>query len=237
MSGMVDNPEIYFSKQVPDRDSLLIKLEEEAQNENIPIVGPVVGQFLFLLARMTRAKRILELGTATGYSAIFLARACKIYDGKVVTLENDQDMAARAQQNFQKAGLEKHVEIRFGDAMAELARAKDKYDFIFMDNTTYDQLTFQQETIGEPACFLKEGMDVDVLLFRGNPINVQLPVAVKLTITHTEPGVRGDTATNVTKPATLETGAEIKVPLFINQGDVVKIDTRSGEYLERTTLD
>ncbi|MGD8522865.1 MAG: O-methyltransferase [Desulfobacterales bacterium] len=133
MSGMVDNPETYFSKQVPARDSLLIKLEEEARNENIPIVGPVVGQLLFLLACITQAKRILELGTATGYSAIFLARACKTFDGKVVTLENDQEMAARAQQNFQKAGLEKHVEIRFGDAMAELSRSTDEYDFIFMD--------------------------------------------------------------------------------------------------------
>ena len=130
---MVDNPETYFSKQVPDRDSLLIKLEEEAQNENIPIVGPVVGELLFMLACITQAKRILELGTATGYSAIFLARACQTYDGKVVTLENNQEMASRAQQNFQKAGLQDHIEIRLGDAVAELSRLTDEYDFIFMD--------------------------------------------------------------------------------------------------------
>ena len=97
MSEMVENPEIYFSKHIPARDSLLIKLEEEARNENIPIVGPVVGELLFLLARITQAKRILELGTATGYSAIFLARACKTFDGKVVTLENNSEMVARAQ--------------------------------------------------------------------------------------------------------------------------------------------
>ena len=133
MSEMIDNPEIYFSKHVPDRDPLLIELEEEAQNENIPIVGPVVGELLFLLARLTQAKRILELGTATGYSAIFLARACKTFDGKVITLENNQMMAARAQQNIRNAGLENHVEIRIGDAMVELSKSKDEYDFIFMD--------------------------------------------------------------------------------------------------------
>ena len=130
MSGMVDNPEIYFSKHVPDRDPLLIELEEEARNENIPIVGPVVGELLFMLARITQAKRILELGTATGYSAIFLARACKTFNGKVVTLENNQEMVARAQENFKN---ENHVEIRLGDAMAELSKSKDEYDFIFMD--------------------------------------------------------------------------------------------------------
>lgn len=133
MSEMVENPEIYFSKHIPARDSLLIKLEEEARNENIPIVGPVVGELLFLLARITQAKRILELGTATGYSAIFLARACKTFDGKVVTLENNSEMVARAQQNFKNAGLENHVEIRFGDAMTELSESQDEYDFIFMD--------------------------------------------------------------------------------------------------------
>jgi predicted O-methyltransferase YrrM len=133
MSGMVDNPETYFSKQVPDRDSLLIKLEQEAQNENIPIVGPVVGELLFMLACITQAKRILELGTATGYSAIFLARACQTYDGKVVTLENNHEMATRAQQNFQNADLQDHIEIRLGDAVAELSRTTDEYDFIFMD--------------------------------------------------------------------------------------------------------
>jgi predicted O-methyltransferase YrrM len=133
MSEMVDNPETYFSKQVPIRDSLLIKLEEEARNENIPIVGPVVGELLFLLACITQAKRILELGTATGYSAIFLARACQTYDGKVVTLENNQEMATRAQKNFQNAGLEDHIEIRLGDAVTELSRSTDEYDFIFMD--------------------------------------------------------------------------------------------------------
>lgn len=133
MSEIVDNPEIYFRKHVPDRDSLLITLEEEAQKENIPIVGPVVGELLFLLARITQAKRILELGTATGYSAIFLARACQSFDGKVVTLENDHKMVSRARQNVQDAGVKNQVEIRFGDALAELSRSKDEFDFIFMD--------------------------------------------------------------------------------------------------------
>lgn len=110
-------------------------------------------------------------------------------------------------------------------------------DFVFMDNKTYEQINFSTELIGDPARFLKEGLDVDVLMFRGRPINVQLPAAVKLQISRTEPGIRGDTATNVTKPATLETGAVVKVPIFINEGDVIKVDTRSGDYLERTTTD
>ena len=96
MSDMVENPEKYFGKFVPDRDALLAGLESEAQQEEIPIIGPVVGELLYVLIRATRAKRILELGTATGYSAIFLARACRIFNGTVVTLENDPAMAARA---------------------------------------------------------------------------------------------------------------------------------------------
>lgn len=133
MSEIVDNPESYFRQYIPHRDLLLITLEEQAQQENIPIVGPVVGELLFLLARITRAKRILELGTATGYSAIFLAKACKIFDGKVITMENDPEMAIRARRHFQNAGLENNVEIRCGDALVELAKTKDMFDFIFMD--------------------------------------------------------------------------------------------------------
>jgi len=133
MSNIVSKPEKYFRQFVPDRDSLLIELEAEAQHEEIPIVGPVVGELLFILARASRAKRILELGTATGYSAIYLARACEIFKGKVVTLENDGDMAARARQNIQKAGLKDNVEIRVGDALAEIAKSDEIFDFIFMD--------------------------------------------------------------------------------------------------------
>lgn len=133
MSNIVANPEKYFRQFIPDRDSLWIELEAEAQHEKIPIVGPVVGELLFILARTSQSKKILELGTATGYSAIYLAKACEMFKGKVVTLENDRDMAARARQNIQKAGLEDSVEIRVGDALVEIAKSDEIFDFIFMD--------------------------------------------------------------------------------------------------------
>lgn len=133
MSEIVPNPEAYFRQFVPERDAVLKELENEARQEEIPIVGPVVGELLFILARTTGARRILELGTATGYSAIYLAMACKPIDGKVVTLEMDPEMAVRAQANFRKAGIEHCVEIRVGDAFSELSKMERPFDLIFMD--------------------------------------------------------------------------------------------------------
>ena len=133
MSDIVDNPEEYFEQFVPDRDALLTELEAEARQEEIPIIGPVVGELLYVLVRATRAKRILELGTATGYSAIFLARACRIFKGTVLTLENDRAMAARARGNIQRAGLENNIDIRVCDALNQLSDIEDNFDFIFID--------------------------------------------------------------------------------------------------------
>ncbi|MCK4985155.1 MAG: O-methyltransferase [Desulfobacterales bacterium] len=133
MSAIVENPEAYFRQFVPDRDPLLLELEEEAQRKTIPIVGPVVGELLFILARATAAKTILELGTASGYSAIFLARACKNVNGRVITLEQDRAMAEKALKNFKTAGLEKHIEIRICDALQEISKMTTTFDFIFMD--------------------------------------------------------------------------------------------------------
>lgn len=112
---------------------------------------------------------------------------------------------------------------------------KDDSGLHFMDNETYDQITMQQEIIGDASKFLKDGMDIEVLYHATEniPLNVELPQFVKLEVTYTEPGERGNTSTNVTKPAKVETGAEIKVPIFINEGDLVKIDTKTGDYLER----
>lgn len=103
----------------------------------------------------------------------------------------------------------------------------------FMDTTTYDQVVIDRAKIGEPGDFLKEGMDVQVVFWNGNAITVDLPFHVNLKIIQTEPAVRGDTATNVTKPAIVETGGKVGVPLFINEGDTIRIDTRTGEYIER----
>jgi elongation factor P len=106
--------------------------------------------------------------------------------------------------------------------------------FHFMDINNYEQVAIQPEMIDKPE-FLKEGTIVDMLYHVDNnvPLTIELPQHLEFEVTYTEPGVRGDTATNVTKPATIETGAEIRVPIFINQGDFVKVDTRTGGYLER----
>jgi predicted O-methyltransferase YrrM len=96
-------------------------------------VGPVVGEFLFILASATAAKTILELGTASGYSAIFLARACQNLNGRVITLEREPSMAEKALKNFKAAGLQKHIEIRICDALQEISKMTTPFDFIFMD--------------------------------------------------------------------------------------------------------
>jgi predicted O-methyltransferase YrrM len=140
MSKMVDQPEDYFRSLIPPRDELMIELEAQAERENIPIVGPVVGELLYILAAATKAKRILELGTATGYSAIYLAKACEPVNGLVVTLENDGDMAARAQQNFQQAGVSERIEIHVANALDALPQLQESFDFIFMDIEKQDYI-------------------------------------------------------------------------------------------------
>lgn len=105
--------------------------------------------------------------------------------------------------------------------------------YYFMDTETYEQLPIGKDTIGDTFKFVKENMTVKILSYKGNVFGIEPPTFVELEITETEPGFKGDTATGATKPATLETGAIVKVPLFVNQGDKIRIDTRTGEYLER----
>lgn len=105
--------------------------------------------------------------------------------------------------------------------------------YYFMDNETYEQLPIGKDVLTDSFKFVKENMVCKVLSYKGNVFGIEPPNFVKLQIAETEPGLKGDTATNVTKPATLETGAEIKVPLFINEGDMIEIDTRTGEYMSR----
>jgi elongation factor P len=103
----------------------------------------------------------------------------------------------------------------------------------FMDQDTYEQIPVERNKIGDDFKFLKENGEVQIAFEGEEVLAVELPAHVNLRITHSEPGVRGDTATNVTKPATLESGAEINVPIFINEGDLVRVDTRTGDYIER----
>ncbi len=104
---------------------------------------------------------------------------------------------------------------------------------IFMDIDNYEQESIPDQFIEDELRFLKEGQEVDVTFYEGEIISVELPTFVELKVTHTEPGLKGDTATTTFKPATIETGTIIQVPLFINENDTLKIDTRTGEYIER----
>ena len=109
----------------------------------------------------------------------------------------------------------------------------DENLYYFMDNETYEQLPLNKDQIGDGLKFIKENMNVKVLSYKGNVFGVEPPTFVELEITETEPGFKGDTATGATKPAIVETGAKVMVPLFVNQGEVIRIDTRTGEYMER----
>jgi elongation factor P len=111
---------------------------------------------------------------------------------------------------------------------------QDENGFNFMDNESFEQISLGTDLL-ENSQFLKEGMEIEVLFHaeKDTPLTAELPQNVILEVTYTEPGVRGDTATNVTKPATVETGAEVKVPIFINEGDKIRIDTKTGTYQER----
>ncbi|WP_018023953.1 elongation factor P [Corynebacterium ulceribovis] len=106
---------------------------------------------------------------------------------------------------------------------------------VVMDDKTFEQLELAPDLFGSAADFLLENMQVQVSFHEGTPLFAELPVSVDLAISHTEPGLQGDRSSGGTKPATLETGAEIQVPLFLNIGDVVKVDTRDGSYLSRVT--
>ncbi len=103
----------------------------------------------------------------------------------------------------------------------------------FMDNETFDQIALTAEQLGDATKYLKENMNIGIMFFQGTVIGVDLPTSVELTVVETDPGIRGDTATGGTKPAKMETGCVVRVPLFINIGDVLRIDTRTGDYIER----
>ena len=121
----------------------------------------------------------------------------------------------------------------------ELERIKKQYlynegnVYNFMDMATYEQIALSKEDIGGAVNFLKENTEVDAMYLDGKYYGMELPIVMELKVTQTEPGIKGDTVANVTKLATLETGVEVQVPLFINEGDSIRVDTRTGEYLER----
>ncbi len=109
----------------------------------------------------------------------------------------------------------------------------DGTNYAFMDVENYDQLSLSKEDLGENVKFLQENMEIDVVWYKGKILGIELPTTVDLVITYTEPGIKGDTVSSTMKPATVETGATVLVPLFINNGDKIRVDTRTGEYVQR----
>ena len=134
------------------------------------------------------------------------------------------EKTVRPTEKMPKAHIErKDVEYSYNDG--------DLY--YFMDQETFELSPLNKEQLGDALKFVKENMMVRLLIYKGTVFGIEPPTFVELEVTETEPGVKGDTATNVTKPATVETGATIFVPLFVNEGDVIRIDTRTGEYMAR----
>ena len=112
---------------------------------------------------------------------------------------------------------------------------RDGDQLVFMDSDSYDQIPFSSDQVGDAKKYLLENLVVDVLFWRGQPINIELPAFVEAAVSECEPGLKGDTASGATKPATLETGAVVQVPLFVKEGERIRVDTRTGEYVERVS--
>ena len=154
-----------------------------------------------------------------GKGAAFVRTKLKnVVDGGVV------EKTFRPTEKYPQAHIDKKE-------MQYLYAEGDMYNF--MDMETYDQIALADDAIGDAMKFVKENDMVKMVYYKGNICTVEPPMFAELEVTETEPGVKGDTATNVTKPATVETGAQVNVPIFVNQGDVIQIDTRTGEYLKR----
>ncbi len=112
---------------------------------------------------------------------------------------------------------------------------RDGDQLVFMDSDSYDQIPFSNDQVGDAKKYLIENLVVDVLFWRGQPINIELPAFIEAAVTECEPGIKGDTASGATKPATLETGAIVQVPLFLKERERIRVDTRTGEYVERVS--
>ncbi len=133
--------------------------------------------------------------------------------------------SVQAGMRFQPARLEReHVQFLYGDGE----------HFHFMNTETFEQFALNESTVSEAMKYLKENDICDLLTYEGDPIDIELPISVTLAVAETDPGLKGDTASGGTKPATMETGVVVSVPLFINVGDKLRIDTRTGDYIERS---
>ncbi|AZO95675.1 elongation factor P [Halocella sp. SP3-1] len=155
----------------------------------------------------------------TGRGGAFVRSKLKnVEDGGVI------EKTFRANEKVNRA----HVEQREKQYLY-----RDGDDYIFMDTETYEQIALSQEQLGEKIDYLKENMVLEISVYEGRPIDINLPTFVELAVAKTQPGIKGNTVSGGSKPATLESGAVVQVPLFISEGDIVKVDTRTGEYMER----
>lgn len=164
----------------------------------------------------------------TEFNFLKPGKGATIYNCKLKNLLTGQTLnrSFRSNETFGEPNIEEQM-VRFSYA--------DGDDYIFM-NKNYEQVTVKADVLGDARFFLIEDLEVQVLFYNHAPVGVELPTYVEKEIVDTEPGFRGNTATNVTKPAKLDTGYVIQVPLFINKGDVVKIDTRTGTYGDRVRV-
>jgi elongation factor P len=175
-----------------------------------------------ILHKNKRMKVIEFLHVKPGKGPAFVRTKLKdIQSGKII----DETFNSGAKLQFIKVEAKK---------MQYLYQEGDQY--IFMDNETYDQTNVGEDVLGTSLGFLKAGLNVDLLFDGQEVLDVRLPAHVNLEVTHTEPGMKGNTATGATKPATLETGIVVNVPLFIDVGDILRLDTRTGSYIERAKI-
>ncbi len=175
------------------------------------------GTTIELDGQVWRVVEFLHVKPGKG-SAFVRTKLKSVQSGNVV------EKTFRAGESVQQAILEKsnlqHTYVESGD-------------YVFMDMTSFEETRLSAEQIGKGAKYLKEGMEVNVIFYNGKVLEVELPISITLKVTETDPGVKGDTASGGTKPAILETGAQVMVPLFISVGEMIKVDTRNDSYLGR----
>ena len=175
------------------------------------------GTTIELDGQVWRVVEFLHVKPGKG-SAFVRTKLKSVQSGNVV------EKTFRAGESVQQAILEKsnlqHTYVESGD-------------YVFMDMISFEETRLSNEQIGKGAKYLKEGMEVNVIYYNGKVLEVELPISITLKVTETDPGVKGDTASGGTKPAILETGAQVMVPLFISVGEMIKVDTRNDSYLGR----
>jgi elongation factor P len=134
------------------------------------------------------------------------------------------ERSVQAGEKFRRANLDRHtVQYLY----------REDSTFYFMDQDSFDQIAMDEHKLGDAVDFLKDNMELEIMTYEGQPVSLEMPNTVELAITRTDPGFKGDTAAGGSKPATLETGKVIQVPLFLSEGEIVRVDTRTGQYIER----